>query len=170
MKKAIFFDIDGTLLDYFGGITDMTPVVKESIRSLQKEGHYVFISTGRPYAFLSKSILDFGFDGYILANGAHVIINNEVIHSDQMDRKFIKNLINELDELNIQYILEGEYYSYMDKKFKEFYEFYDTVGVSKELIKSEFSLDKIKTYKIEMMCPNDEVVDSCLKIVQRNEE
>ena len=54
MKKAIFFDIDGTLLDYFGDITDMTSRVKESIRALQNEGHYVFIATGRPYAFLSK--------------------------------------------------------------------------------------------------------------------
>lgn len=170
MKKAIFFDIDGTLLDYFGGIVDITPKVKEAIRSLQKEGHYVFISTGRPYAFLSKSILDFGFDGYILANGAHVIINNETIYSEDIDKEFIRNLVNELEELNIQYILEGEYYSYMKKSFKEFHQFYDTVGVSKELIKDEFSLDEIKTYKIEMMCPNDEVVNSCLEIVQRNKD
>ena len=170
MKKAIFFDIDGTLLDYFGGITDMTPIVKDSIRSLQKEGHHVFISTGRPYAFLSKSILDFGFDGYILANGAHVIINNETIHSEHIDKEFINDLINEIDKLNIQYILEGEYYSYMDKKFKKFYDFYDTVGVSKELIKGEFSLDEVKAFKIEMMCPNDEIADLCLKIVQINEE
>ena len=70
----------------------------------------------------------------------------------------------------IQYILEGEYYSYMDKKFKKFYDFYDTVGVSKELIKGEFSLDEVKAFKIEMMCPNDEIADLCLKIVQRNEE
>ena len=170
MKKAVFFDIDGTLLDYFGGITDMTPIVKDSIRSLQKEGHHVFISTGRPYAFLSKSILDFGFDGYILANGSHVIINNETIHSEHIDREFINDLINELDELNIQYILEDEHYSYMYKKFKEFYDFYDTVGVSKELIKDEFSLDEVKAFKIEMMCPDDEIADLCLKIVQRNEE
>ena len=25
MKKAIFFDIDGTLLDYMNGIVDITP-------------------------------------------------------------------------------------------------------------------------------------------------
>ena len=162
MKKAIFFDIDGTLLDYFGGIVDITPNVQESIRSLQKEGHYVFISTGRPYAFLSKSILEFGFDGFILANGAHVIINNETIHREHIEIEFINNLTRELEELNIQYILEGEYYSYMNKNFKEFYDFYDSVGVSKELIKDDFSLDEIKTFKIEMMCPNDDVAKSCL--------
>ena len=41
MKKAVFFDIDGTLLDHFGGIVDITPNVKKAIRALQKEGRYV---------------------------------------------------------------------------------------------------------------------------------
>lgn len=91
--------------------------------SIQKEGHYVFISTGRPYAFLSKSILDFGFDGYILANGAHVIINNETIYTEYIDKEFIRNLVSELEKLNIQYILEGEYYSYMKKTLKNFINF-----------------------------------------------
>ena len=31
MKKAIFFDIDGTLLDYMNGIVDITPKVKQAI-------------------------------------------------------------------------------------------------------------------------------------------
>lgn len=170
MKKAIFFDIDGTLLDYFGGITDITPKVKEAIRSLQKEGNYVFISTGRPYAFLSKAILKFGFDGFILTNGAHVVINNETIHSEYIDKQFIKNLVNELENLNIQYILEGEYYSYINENYKEFYDFFDNVGVSKELFKHDFNLDEIGSYKIEMLCQNDEIMKKCLEIVQRNEE
>ena len=151
MKKAIFFDIDGTLLDYMNGIIDITPKVKQAIHSLQKEGHYVFIATGRPYAFLSKSILDFGFDGFVLANGAHVIIKNKTIFSEYLDKSFVSNLVAELENLNIQYVLEGEYYSYMKDCFKE-------------------SLDDIGIYKIEMMCPNDETVEKCLNIVQRNED
>ena len=153
MKKAIFFDIDGTLLDYMNGIVDITPKVKQAIHSLQEEGHYVFIATGRPYAFLSKSILDFGFDGFVLANGAHVIIKNKTIFSEYLDKSFVSNLVDELENLNIQYVLEG-----------------DTVGVSKELFKVNYSLDDIGIYKIEMMCPNDETVEKCLNIVQRNED
>ena len=30
-KKIIFFDIDGTLLEYLNGITDITPKVKQAI-------------------------------------------------------------------------------------------------------------------------------------------
>lgn len=170
MKKAIFFDIDGTLLDYMDGITDITPKVKQAINSLQEEGHYVFIATGRPYAFLSKSILDFGFNGFILANGAHVIINNKTIFSEYLDKSFVRNLVEELENLNIQYVLEGEYYAYMKDSFKEFHDFYDSVGVSKELFNVNYSLNDIEVYKVEMMCPNDEIVEECLRIVQRNED
>ena len=30
-KSALFFDIDGTLLEYLNGITDITPKVKQAI-------------------------------------------------------------------------------------------------------------------------------------------
>ena len=87
MKKAIFFDIDGTLIECFGGIVDMSEKVKNAIYSLQKKGHYVFIATGRPYAFLSQAILDFGFDGFILAN--------ELIDSGKAYKKYqqLKELV-----------------------------------------------------------------------------
>ena len=68
MKKAIFFDIDGTLIDCINGHIDLSHQVKQAIRRLQQEGHYAFIATGRPYAFLSEAILSFGFDGYILTS------------------------------------------------------------------------------------------------------
>lgn len=79
MKKAVFFDIDGTLLNSSKGVNKMTPAVKDSIRRLQENGHSVFISSGRPYAFLNNDILDFGFDGYILMNGSLILYHNNII-------------------------------------------------------------------------------------------
>lgn len=99
MKKAIFLDIDGTLIDCFNGMTEISPKVKTVIRSLQSKGDYVFIATGRPYAFLSQAILEFGFDGFILANGAQVIINNKTIYSDYLKKDFLKDLISKLEKI-----------------------------------------------------------------------
>ena len=165
MKKAIFFDIDGTLIEMKEGIKDIRPVVKSAIRSLQKSGHYVFIATGRPYAFLSQAILDFGFDGFILSNGAYVVIGDKVLHNDPMEKEFIKTFTSKLEELNVQYILEGEKYSYLDRKHQQFYEFYNRVGILNELFESNYSVDEIDIHKIEMLCLDDLTYQSCLELL-----
>lgn len=168
MKRAIFLDIDGTILDCIRGITEITPKVKAVIRMLQKNGDYVFIATGRPYAFLSKAILDFGFDGFILANGAQVIIDNKVIYENPMDKEDVKEITTDLEKINVQYILEGKTYAYMKEEFKDFYAFYDKVGVSKENIKSKYDLEQIDVYKIEMLCQNDHDAKLCIDLIKRN--
>ena len=60
----------------------------------QENGHYVFIATGRPYAFLSQAILNFGFDGFILANGAHVVVKDEKEKSLQKMAIFMQAMEN----------------------------------------------------------------------------
>ena len=101
MKKAIFFDIDGTLIDCINGHIDLSHQVKQAIRRLQQEGHYAFIATGRPYAFLSEAILSFGFDGYILTNGAQVMIGNETIYKEPLDPTFVKNATADFEQRQI---------------------------------------------------------------------
>ena len=118
MKKAIFFDIDGTLIDCINGHIDLSHQVKQAIRRLQQEGHYAFIATGRPYAFLSEAILSFGFDGYILTNGAQVMIGNETIYKEPLDPTFVKNATAEFEQRQIQYMLQSDRYSYMKDEYK----------------------------------------------------
>ena len=170
MRKAIFLDIDGTLIDCIGGIKDITPNVKNAIKNVQDKGDYVFISTGRPYALLDKNILNFGFDGFILANGAHVIINNKTIYSEPIEKEFIKNIVTELENNNIQYILQGELYSYMKDSCKEFYKYYDEMGVSRRYFKDKFNIEEIDVHKLEMLCPNDEIKELCLSLIKTNPE
>ena len=170
MRKAIFLDIDGTLIDCIGGIKDITPNVKNAIKNVQDKGDYVFISTGRPYALLDKNILNFGFDGFILANGAHVIINNKTIYSEPIEKEFIKNIVTELENNNIQYILQGELYSYMKDSCKEFYKYYDKIGVSRRYFKDKFNIEEIDVHKLEMLCPNDEIEELCLSLIKTNPE
>lgn len=168
MKKAVFFDIDGTLIDCLNGLTDLSPNVKQAIRHLQSEGHYVFIATGRPYAFLSEAILSFGFDGYILTNGAQVMIQNETIYKEALDFTFVKDAIAEFEQRQIQYMLQSDCYSYMKDHCKEFYQFFDHIGVSRNYLVSDYNLEDVQTQKIEMLCPNDEAMDFCLSLVKQN--
>jgi len=161
MKKAIFFDIDGTLLDCLNGLTDITPRVKKSIQALQANGDYVFIATGRPYAFLSESLLNFGFDGFVLTNGAQVKVKDKIIYKEAINKNFIKEITNNFEKLNIQYILQGEIYSYMKDKCKELYSFYDSVSISRKYIKSSYDIENVDIYKIEMLCNDEKSVSYC---------
>lgn len=168
MKRAIFFDIDGTLIDCMHGMNDMSVEVKRAIRQLQLEGDLVFIATGRPYAFLSKEILEFGFDGFVLTNGAQVMLNEKTIYKQTMESSFIKALVEKCKEHQIQYILEEEYYAYLPREFEEFYNFYDKVGIGKKLIKDEFDLDELEVQKVEIRCLNKEDRAHCIDFLKQH--
>ena len=168
MKKAIFFDIDGTLINCLNDITHITPRVKKCIKALQNDGNYIFIATGRPYAFLSNELLEFGFDGFVLTNGAQVIVGNEVIYKQRINKNAINKFVGNFEKFDIQYILQGDIYSYMKKKCKELYLNYDNFNISRKYIKEEYNINNIDVYKMEMLCTNKEAIDYCLSL--QNEE
>ena len=168
MKKAIFFDIDGTLIDCINGLTEITPRVRKCIKLLQNDGNYIFVATGRPYAFISKELLGFGFDGFVLTNGSQVIVKDKLIYKKQLDKNYVKELMVNLEKLDIQYILQGEIYSYIKKIYKDLYSYYDSFGISRSHIKSEYNINSIDIYKMEMLCKSKEAIDYCLSL--ENEE
>lgn len=168
MRKAVFLDIDGTLLDCAGQIKTITPNVKKAIRQLQANGDYVFIATGRPYAFLSQEILEFGFDGFILTNGAQVILHNKTIYKEPMEKNFVKQLVQTFEKYDIQYILEGDNDSYMKACYKEFYDFYETFGIFKNKIKGDYNLEEIEVQKVEALCPTKEALAFCLSFLNEH--
>ena len=72
-KKAVFFDIDGTLYDHETGISDST---KEGIARLKENGHYAFICTGRSMAAVfDPELLGMGFDGIVAGCGTYVTVS-----------------------------------------------------------------------------------------------
>lgn len=78
MVKAIFFDIDGTLVSF--KTHRMSENLKETLHKLQANGVKLFISSGR--SRLEMNNLDgFPFDGYVAMNGAETTLGGEVIDS-----------------------------------------------------------------------------------------
>ena len=81
MIKALFFDIDGTLVSF------QTHEIPEStiraIRAAHAKGIQIFISTGRPTAIINNlgGLQQAGLiDGYITMNGAYCYVGDEVIY------------------------------------------------------------------------------------------
>ena len=50
--SAIFFDIDGTLIDVKLDIRSITDETKKSLDELKENGHGVFLATGRCKCFI----------------------------------------------------------------------------------------------------------------------
>ena len=168
MDKAVFFDIDGTLMDCLNGITDITPRVKKAIRALQAKGNYVFIATGRPYAFLNEALNNFGFDGFILTNGAYVKVKDKCIYKEAIKKELVKELVCNFEKLNIEYILQGETYSYIKDEHKKLNSFYDSYGIPKNYLEGNFNLEVVDIYKIEMLCNDKKGRDNCLSLRNGN--
>ena len=84
MKKLLFFDIDGTLVDDDGSIPASTI---QAIASAQKAGHLTFINTGRTWGNVDPELRAIGFDGFICGCGTEIIYRNQVLFHQQVKPK-----------------------------------------------------------------------------------
>lgn len=94
MIKAIFFDIDGTLVSFK---THEVPVeAVKAINDLRKKGIKVFIATGRHFSSINN-LGDLQFDGYITLNGGYCFSGDYVIYKHNIPRKDINMLLDYLE-------------------------------------------------------------------------
>lgn len=169
MRKAVFFDIDGTILDSSQGQNTMTAVVEKKIKELQEAGCYAIVATGRPYSFISNYLHNFGFDGFILSNGSQILMHNKTIYKAPIDKVFIKELVEALDAFQVEYILEGEKYSYMRTGCDKLHAFFKGIGIEKEAIKADYNIEDIDIFKIEVLCDKEEIKQKCVALVEAHE-
>ena len=112
MRKAVFFDIDGTIWDEKHQITDST---REAFRKMKDQGHYLFISSGRTRVFIpDQELMPLGFDGILAGCGTYGEFQSEVKFYHQIDLEEIQRVNRFLQSLDASYILEGRYFLYLD--------------------------------------------------------
>lgn len=166
MKKAAFFDVDGTLIDCTIGIMDISDRVKKAIKDFQKAGNVAFVSSGRPYAFLNKELLELGFDGFVLGNGAQVLINDETKFFSGIDKELVKEVVSNCERLNIDYCLQGPKYSYLKKEFTRLVSYYREYGITDDFLEYNFDIDDVDVFKIEMLPVDEEGCKYCESLDQ----
>lgn len=92
MTKALFFDIDGTLVPF--GEHAVPREVREAIATLRQRGIKVFIASGRQITWIDN-LGDMEFDGYVTVNGAVCLLGDRTtcIHKRLIDRADIERVI-----------------------------------------------------------------------------
>ena len=102
--RAVFLDVDGTLVDEAGRIPDSA---RTAVREARANGHQVFLCTGRSLVELWPEILDIGFDGLVAAAGAYVRVGDEVLRHDHLDAADIGHVRDFFDPLGVQYYFQA---------------------------------------------------------------
>ncbi|MEG0277283.1 MAG: HAD family hydrolase [Coprobacillus sp.] len=117
-KKIIFFDIDGTLINYQNGLVEPTQKTKYVIEEFRKQGGLAVIASAR--AVLPFDDSDIKFDGYIHSEGHYIILNDEVLVDQSFDTKQVERQMDVYAKYNgrpMFYSREEQWNSFLDDQY-----------------------------------------------------
>ncbi|WP_017381219.1 HAD family hydrolase [Paenisporosarcina sp. TG-14] len=101
--KAVFLDMDGTILNHHNEVSIHT---KEIIDDLRSEGIFVFIATGRSASELQEMLPEgFKVDGIITANGMAGYIGEEVVFEHSLPLELVETIIEKARKSKVYYEL-----------------------------------------------------------------
>ncbi|MEK3877648.1 HAD family hydrolase [Paenibacillus sp. FSL M7-0420] len=103
-SKIIFIDIDGTLL-MENGIVPESAV--QACQQARKNGHLLYLCTGRSKAEIYDYIWEIGFDGLIGAAGGYVESRGEMLYHKKVTPEDAKHLIDYFNANGVDFILES---------------------------------------------------------------
>ena len=102
-KKLLFFDIDGTLINFDGTFPESA---KEALRRAKENGHEIFLCSGRNRNQIGQELRSFGFDGYVTCAGADVEYHGEIIHQHSMEQKALQTLVTYFETNDMSYVIQ----------------------------------------------------------------
>lgn len=145
----VFFDIDGTIISEDKHIIPESTVT--AIRTARKNGHLMYINTGRTIMNVEKELRDIGFDGYICGCGTYIECGGKVL----LNRTVQKNLCREISDLiyecDMTPVYERSDMFFIDKRLREIGGFKDLKALFKiqgkdfshDVQEKDFGFDKL---------------------------
>ena len=151
-RSVLFFDIDGTLL------SEVTHEVPESavraLKKAQKNGHLLFINTGRTVCSIPSEIRRIGFDGYMCGCGTCMVYGDEIVFSSSIPEDRGNEIIREAAACGIGCVAEGMEDVYFPERMTRFdslemsrrYFRRRGMGMDQPLERGGFAADKFFVY------------------------
>lgn len=116
MSKIVFLDVDGTLVDYEGRIPDSAV---RAVREARRNGHRVYICTGRSKAEVYEEIWDIGLDGMIGGNGSYVEDRGCVVMHQLITGEQCRRIVDYLHGKGLEFYLESNNGLFASERFAE---------------------------------------------------
>lgn len=106
MTKALFFDIDGTLVSFrTHAIPDSTV---KAITMAKSKGIKIFISTGRPRQLINNlKAIEHLIDGYITVNGACCVTEGKTISTTPVCMDDVRTILKMSDSMHFASLVVG---------------------------------------------------------------
>ena len=153
MKKIVFFDIDGTLLDHEKSLPESA---KKAIKLLKENGIFVAIATGRAPFMFEGLRKDLGIDSFVSFNGQYVVFEDEVIYENPLAKFELGKLLRDTKVNNHPLIFMDEktmkssvgYHEYIEESLT-------TLGFSHPSEDSNFFKDR-EIYQSLLFCQENE--------------
>ena len=103
-RKALFFDIDGTLMGRRNFVPDST---KRALTRARELGHLVFINTGRTYRLAMSAAERFETDGLLCGCGTEIIIGKDSVYQYVIPEATTRELMSDSRIMKFDLCLEG---------------------------------------------------------------
>ncbi|MFT8348518.1 Cof-type HAD-IIB family hydrolase [Clostridium saccharoperbutylacetonicum] len=103
-RKIIFIDVDGTLCNDEGFVPESAAI---AVKEARKNGHLVYLCTGRSKAEIYDYIMEIGFDGIIGAGGGFVEVGNKMLYHKKVSEENVRHLVEFFNKHNVDFYIES---------------------------------------------------------------
>ena len=152
MTKALFFDIDGTLVSFQTHTIPASTI--EALTLAHEKGIQIFIATGRPTLIINNlgELQSRGLiDGYITMNGGYCYVGDKIIYKSPIPETDVQTMTRISQEKGYACIFVGEHEAWVCQPDDELRQiFYNFLGV-KEF--PEVSFEEATSHEIYQLTP-----------------
>ncbi|MGL4588954.1 MAG: HAD family hydrolase [Mycoplasmatales bacterium] len=111
MKKIFFFDVDGTILPAHEN-SKLSDKIIYALQSLEKNGHLVYICTGKAVDMIQDVLKETKLTNYITSNGQRITKGNKLLHHIPLKNQDVQNWIDLSRKLDLTLSLQTDKHNY----------------------------------------------------------